>query len=96
MFYSKSVKSSVVNIRVKVFVFFHSKGEKRVDGKIRVTCNIIGKGTFKGVGRGFKVAKAAAARRALRYLARFAAKWSTNKISNLVYFYDYCFSMISF
>ena len=45
-----------------------------MDGKIRVTVTIIGKGTFKGVGRGFKVAKAAAARRALRYLQRFSAK----------------------
>nr|XP_009860329.1 endoribonuclease Dicer [Ciona intestinalis] len=45
-----------------------SCAEKRYDGKVRVTVEIIGKGRFKGVGRSYRIAKSAAARRALRYL----------------------------
>ncbi|CAK8683082.1 unnamed protein product [Clavelina lepadiformis] len=45
-----------------------SCAEKRYDGKVRVTVEIIGKGRFKGVGRSYRIAKSAAARRALRVL----------------------------
>uniref|UniRef100_H2YYK2 ribonuclease III n=1 Tax=Ciona savignyi TaxID=51511 RepID=H2YYK2_CIOSA len=45
-----------------------SCAEKRYDGKVRVTVEIIGKGRFKGVGRSYRIAKSAAARRALRFL----------------------------
>ncbi|XP_039260610.2 endoribonuclease Dicer-like [Styela clava] len=45
-----------------------SWAEKRCDGKVRVTVEVIGKGSFKGVGRSYRIAKSAAARRALRFL----------------------------
>ena len=51
----------------------NSCAEKRYDGKVRVTVEIIGKGHFKGVGRSYRIAKSAAARRALRYLKSFNA-----------------------
>lgn len=53
-----------------LLIFIYSAGEKRCDGKVRVTVDIIGKGSFKGVGRCYRIAKSAAARRALRFLQR--------------------------
>ena len=44
------------------------KPERTSDGKIRVTVNIVGKGTFTGVGRNYRIAKSAAAKRALKYI----------------------------
>ena len=37
-----------------------------MEGKIRVTVNVVGKGTFQGVGRNYRIAKSSAARRALK------------------------------
>ncbi|XP_063958969.1 endoribonuclease Dicer-like [Lytechinus pictus] len=42
--------------------------EKTIDGKTRVTVNVVGKGQFKGIGRNYHIAKATAARFALRHL----------------------------
>ncbi|XP_071490727.1 endoribonuclease Dicer-like [Diadema antillarum] len=42
--------------------------EKTIDGKTRVTVNVVGKGQFKGIGRNYHIAKATAARFALRSL----------------------------
>ncbi|CAB1335496.1 unnamed protein product [Coregonus sp. 'balchen'] len=42
--------------------------ERTYDGKVRVTVEVVGKGKFKGVGRSYRIAKSAAARRALRSL----------------------------
>ena len=56
-----------------MFFLMYSCAEKRYDGKVRVTVEIIGKGHFKGVGRSYRIAKSAAARRALRYLKSFNA-----------------------
>jgi hypothetical protein len=39
-----------------------------MDGKIRVTVNVIGKGQFIGIGRNYRIAKSAAAKRALKAL----------------------------
>ena len=39
-----------------------------MNGKIRVTVTVVGKGTFKGVGRNYRIAKSAAAKRALKYI----------------------------
>ena len=39
-----------------------------MNGKIRVTVTLVGKGTFKGVGRNYRIAKSAAAKRALKFL----------------------------
>ncbi|XP_035677529.1 endoribonuclease Dicer-like [Branchiostoma floridae] len=45
-----------------------SPSERTYDGKVRVTVTVIGKGQFKGVGRNYRIAKSAAARKALRAL----------------------------
>uniref|UniRef100_A0A8C5WGY4 ribonuclease III n=1 Tax=Leptobrachium leishanense TaxID=445787 RepID=A0A8C5WGY4_9ANUR len=45
-----------------------SPAERTYDGKVRVTVEVVGKGKFKGVGRSYRIAKSAAARRALRTL----------------------------
>ncbi|OBS66547.1 hypothetical protein A6R68_04912, partial [Neotoma lepida] len=45
-----------------------SPAERTYDGKVRVTVEVVGKGKFKGVGRSYRIAKSAAARRALRSL----------------------------
>ena len=37
-----------------------------MDGKIRVTVTVVGKGSFRGVGRNYRIAKSAAAKRALK------------------------------
>ena len=47
---------------------FCSPAERTYDGKVRVTVEVVGKGKFKGVGRSYRIAKSAAARRALRSL----------------------------
>ncbi|KAJ8045308.1 Endoribonuclease Dicer [Holothuria leucospilota] len=44
--------------------------ERTIDGKTRVTVNVVGKGQFKGVGRNYRIAKATAARCALRHLKK--------------------------
>lgn len=44
------------------------KPERTIDGKIRVTVSVFGRGKFKGVGRNYRIAKNAAAKAALKYL----------------------------
>ena len=44
------------------------KPERTIDGKIRVTVSVFGKGKFKGVGRNYRIAKNAAAKLALKFL----------------------------
>ena len=44
------------------------KPERTIDGKIRVTVSVFGKGKFKGVGRNYRIAKNAAAKIALKFL----------------------------
>lgn len=44
------------------------KPERTIDGKIRVTVSIFGRGKFKGVGRNYRIAKNAAAKLALKCL----------------------------
>ena len=39
-----------------------------MDGKIRVTVTVVGKGSYSGVGRNYRIAKSAAAKRALKQL----------------------------
>lgn len=45
-----------------------------MDGKIRVTVTVVGKGSFYGVGRNYRIAKSAAAKRALKYVKMFNAE----------------------
>ncbi|CAL1533205.1 unnamed protein product, partial [Lymnaea stagnalis] len=40
--------------------------ERTMNGKVRVTVNVVGKGVFSGVGRNYRIAKSAAAKKALR------------------------------
>ncbi|GFO41771.1 endoribonuclease dicer [Plakobranchus ocellatus] len=47
--------------------------QRTVNGKVRVTVNVVGKGEFSGVGRNYRIAKSAAAKRALRSI-RFMAE----------------------
>ena len=44
------------------------KPERTIDGKIRVTVNVFGKGKFKGIGRNYRIAKNAAAKLALKFI----------------------------
>ena len=44
----------------------HRKPERTYSGKIRVTVNVVGKGKYRGVGRNYRIAKSAAAKRALK------------------------------
>ena len=39
-----------------------------MDGKIRVTVNVVGKGRYSGVGRNYRIAKSAAAKHALKQI----------------------------
>ena len=48
--------------------FYSRRPERTLGGKIRVTVTVVGKGTFKGVGRNYRIAKSAAAKRALKYI----------------------------
>ena len=41
-----------------------------MNGKVRVTVEVIGKGSYKGLGRNYRIAKCTAAKRALRALKR--------------------------
>ncbi|XP_012942349.1 endoribonuclease Dicer [Aplysia californica] len=40
--------------------------ERTLNGRVRVTVNVVGKGVFSGVGRNYRIAKSAAAKKALR------------------------------
>ena len=42
-----------------------------MDGKIRVTVTVVGKGSFRGVGRNYRIAKSAAAKRALKHIKMY-------------------------
>ncbi|KAI9556129.1 hypothetical protein GHT06_018703 [Daphnia sinensis] len=46
------------------------KAERLPDGRLRVTVDVIGKGTFKGIGRNYRIAKCTAAKYALRTLEK--------------------------
>jgi endoribonuclease Dicer len=46
------------------------KPERTIDGKIRVTVSVFGKGKFKGIGRSYRIAKNAAAKSALKYIKK--------------------------
>lgn len=48
-----------------------SKPEKLADGRrVRVTVEVFGKGTFRGIGRNYRIAKCTAAKCALRFLKK--------------------------
>lgn len=45
-----------------------------MEGKIRVTVNVVGKGVFTGVGRNYRIAKSAAAKKALKNIKTMQAQ----------------------
>lgn len=50
---------------------FYSKPEKLADGRrVRVTVEVFGKGTYRGIGRNYRIAKCTAAKCALRQLKK--------------------------
>lgn len=52
-------------------LFIYSKPEKLADGRrVRVTVEVFGKGTFKGIGRNYRIAKCTAAKCALKQLKK--------------------------
>ncbi|CAD5118475.1 DgyrCDS7177 [Dimorphilus gyrociliatus] len=53
--------------------------ERTIDGKIRVTVTVIGKGLYKGIGRNYRIAKNAAARRALKEIRILEAFWANKE-----------------
>ena len=53
------------------FFFVNRKPEKLADGRrVRVTVEVFGKGTFRGIGRNYRIAKCTAAKCALRQLKK--------------------------
>jgi endoribonuclease Dicer len=51
-----------------IFFVCCRKPERTLEGKIRVTVNVVGKGVFYGMGRNYRIAKSAAAKKALRFI----------------------------
>lgn len=50
---------------------FYRKPEKLADGRrVRVTVDVFGKGTYRGIGRNYRIAKCTAAKCALRQLKK--------------------------
>ena len=56
------------------------KPERTIDGRIRVTVNVIAKGKWRGVGRNYRIAKCACAKKALKALK--GADGSGNSTAN--------------
>ena len=56
---------------IYLFLFIFRKPEKLADGRrVRVTVEVFGKGTFKGIGRNYRIAKCTAAKCALKQLKK--------------------------
>jgi endoribonuclease Dicer len=54
-----------------LIVLNYRKPEKLADGRrVRVTVEVFGKGTFKGIGRNYRIAKCTAAKCALKQLKK--------------------------
>ena len=47
---------------------YYRKPERTIEGKIRVTVKVVGRGSFCGTGRNYRIAKSAAAKKALRFI----------------------------
>ncbi|XP_044014882.1 endoribonuclease Dicer [Aphidius gifuensis] len=57
------------------------KPEKLTDGRrVRVTVDVFGKGSFKGIGRNYRIAKCTAAKCALKKLKKHQSSYQKNKI----------------
>ncbi|XP_041353083.1 endoribonuclease Dicer-like [Gigantopelta aegis] len=68
--YLKSIPKSPVRelLEMEPETAKFEKPERTMEGKIRVTVNVVGKGVFSGIGRNYRIAKSAAAKKALRMI----------------------------
>ncbi|KAL3873454.1 hypothetical protein ACJMK2_036569 [Sinanodonta woodiana] len=66
--YLKSIPKSPVRelLEMEPETAKFQKPERTFDGKMRVAVNVVGKGVFTGIGRNYRIAKSAAAKKALR------------------------------
>ncbi|KAK3597389.1 hypothetical protein CHS0354_040114 [Potamilus streckersoni] len=66
--YLKSIPKSPVRelLEMEPETAKFQKPERTLDGKMRVAVNVVGKGVFTGIGRNYRIAKSAAAKKALR------------------------------
>lgn len=74
--YLKSIPKSPVRelLEMEPETAKFEKPERTVNGKIRVTVKVAGKGVYHGVGRNYRIAKSAAAKKALRVLKTMQAQ----------------------
>ncbi|XP_062617556.1 endoribonuclease Dicer-like [Saccostrea cucullata] len=73
--YLKSIPKSPVRelLEMEPETAKFEKPERTLEGKIRVTVNVVTKGVFTGVGRNYRIAKSAAAKKALRSIRAMQA-----------------------
>ncbi|XP_055995249.1 endoribonuclease Dicer-like isoform X2 [Ostrea edulis] len=73
--YLKSIPKSPVRelLEMEPETAKFEKPERTLEGKIRVSVNVVTKGVFTGVGRNYRIAKSAAAKKALRSIKAMQA-----------------------
>ncbi|XP_060069957.1 endoribonuclease Dicer-like [Ylistrum balloti] len=74
--YLKSIPKSPVRelLEMEPETAKFEKPERTLEGKIRVTVNVVSKGVFVGIGRNYRIAKSAAAKKALRCMKAMQAQ----------------------
>ncbi|KAK3092704.1 hypothetical protein FSP39_006212 [Pinctada imbricata] len=74
--YLKSIPKSPVRelLEMEPETAKFEKPERTLEGKIRVNVNVVGKGAYTGVGRNYRIAKSAAAKKALRSIKTLQAE----------------------
>ncbi|CAI9730629.1 endoribonuclease Dicer-like [Octopus vulgaris] len=82
--YLKSIPKSPVRelLELEPETAKFEKPERTVNGKIRVTVKVAGKGVYNGVGRNYRIAKSAAAKKALRILKTMQSQGFIAQLSN--------------
>ena len=55
-----------------LFLSSYRRPERTLNGRVRVTVNVVGKGVYTGIGRNYRIAKSAAAKKALRSIHTMA------------------------
>uniref|UniRef100_A0A182SJL0 RNase III domain-containing protein n=1 Tax=Anopheles maculatus TaxID=74869 RepID=A0A182SJL0_9DIPT len=71
--FSSSVPKSPIRELLEMEPETANKPEKLADGRrVRVTVEVFGKGTFRGIGRNYRIAKCTAAKCALRQLKKLS------------------------
>ena len=64
------IQYQLYHINYYIINWINRKAERLPGGRLRVTVDVIGKGTFKGIGRNYRIAKCTAAKYALRTLEK--------------------------